>query len=179
MAKGSQTAEAVTNDAAAGAGSADEDLKALLEFKAQLERVQGELEQTKKDLESARKQGASADLKAQLEQAVGERNKALGQVLDLKGQLKDKTTELAELKASVAASSASLLPDLGKDAFELLESVTILDHEGNRASPRKGDVVTLREPSPALREKLEGKARIYQIDEKHADELFKRGFLRV
>lgn len=118
-----------------------------------------------------------AELKTRVSQLEGELAKAQSEHTRLEGELTKAREENTALKASLDRSGGTPLPPLPEGAFELLESVTVMDVSKARVNPRKGDVVMAREPA-SLQAKLGTLAKVYQVAPATIDELGGKGRLR-
>lgn len=118
------------------------------------------------------------ELRAQLEAKGADLAKAQIRIADLEALLFKLEAEYSALKARMEKGSISALPDLGEGSFELTTSVTILNRDGARITPYRGDVVTLVKELAVVQAKV-GKARVFAVDKATIDELSKMGALRA
>lgn len=116
----------------------------------------------------------AAELKAQLAEAQAENEQLKADNEQLKAKLEQAMSEVTNSRAKLD----STLGDLGEDAFELRDSITVLDRDRVRISPRKGDVVTTKSSTKELEKKVGAKARIFCVSKETVDELRKTKFLR-
>lgn len=119
---------------------------------------------------------AVAELRSQVAVLEGELATLKAELATRDRDLEAARSEIAVLKSRFQQAGKSTLPDLGKDAKELTESVTFVD-KGKRVAAKAGDVVTLK-GAEELQRKLGKLATVHSISAETAKELQERGFVR-
>jgi hypothetical protein len=169
-------------------GARPEELLAIVKRAGE---VASRAEELEKKLAAAVKGGPTLDgqgageakvlLERRIMQLEGEKADHAQKLLAARQETETVRGELEALRTKLTAQSVSLLPDLGDDAAELLDSVTIstILRDGKVAPgyARQGDVVTLDDPAE-LQGRLGKKATVYRVTEDTAEELEKLGLIR-
>lgn len=157
----------------------------------ELQGAKGEIAELRGKLEQALKAGMTPDGRSAAEEASalkrhitsleGEIATLRGKLEQAKAQVKDANAQVEQMKTRLQAASVSQLPELGEDAFELLESASVPQVGGGAGAAKVGDVVFFgsKSASEALQERLGTKARVFHVEKATVKELDQLGYIRV